>query len=122
MAKEGDLRILETVLRAIATGKYEGLKRSEELFRSLHARLAGARGPVDGDDELDLLLKNDPRLLTEATRATVEEALAFVREELERAGEIKKERPFTEEEKRFARERLAPLLSRVSDLLERLEG
>ena len=114
---ERDLGILQCILRAMETGRHEEFRAYEGELRALYSKLKEGRGSESGLREI---LRRDPKLITKTVMLNAEETLSFVREQVEHYSEIKRNRPLSESEKRFGREELAPILSKLKEMIDKL--
>ena len=102
-----DRRIMETILRAIEEGSAPPMlaeKRVEIAKLIRECELGGYNG------DLWSLMDDNPEISADALMITVRKALQFVRDEASKYAAIKKQRPLSENEKRYGNQTLLPLL------------
>lgn len=111
------IRILEDMLAMIGSGNYPRIEERQDELRAVLFRLQANSPDAEEQAELTAMFKDDSDLRAEAILVLADETMQFVASEVEKYARIKAERPFTEEEERYGREVLQPLMNDAWDLL-----
>jgi hypothetical protein len=114
--RDRDRRILETILKEIRQGSAPPrLAQFRDDFLSLLAKC----GTPQYDADFWGFIREHPEIKREAMLTTVRRAIGFIQSEVSKYRAIRAQRPFTEEEDRYGKETLLPLLESLGSLLSR---
>lgn len=115
-----DLGLIDDILRAIRDGECVALKRAEAELRTLRATLVrtAPTSRQSVSDQVALLLNREPAFAMEARRVVAKTAMRFIETQMEYYSGLALERELTEDEKRFGRESLGPLIDSLRTLFD----
>ncbi len=113
--RERDLRVVRSLLNAVASGRFPLLAELEQDLMRLFGELSDRTRHPD----LWGFLASRPDAAREGVKVTVERTLTFVTQEVEEYARRKSIRPLDEAEKAYATNTLLPLLESLEHLLRR---